>query len=119
MTYVDGFVAAVPAANREAYRAHAGRAAELFREFGALRVVETWADDVPDGKLTDFRRSVKAGPGEEVVFSWIEWPSKATRDAGWAKMMEDPRMQRQDDPLPFDGKRLIYGGFVPVLELQP
>jgi len=116
MTYVDGFVVAVPAENREAYGAFAGRAAELFREFGALRVVEAWADDVPDGKLTDFRRSVQAEPGEEVVFSWIEWPSKAVRDAGWAKMMEDPRMQPGTEPMPFDGKRMIYGGFAPLID---
>ena len=115
MTYVDGFVAAVPAGRKDDYRAHAARVAALFTEFGALRAVESWADDVPDGKLTDFRRAVKAEPEEAVVFSWIEWPSKEARDAGWARMMEDPRMQAQPDP-PFDGKRLIYGGFAPLLD---
>ena len=111
MKYVDGFVVAVPAKNKEAYRELAAKAAPLFKEFGALRVVECWADDVPDGKLTDFRMAVKAGSDEEVVFSWIEYPSKEVRDAANATMMADPRMKALGDSMPFDGKRMIFGGF--------
>ena len=111
MKYVDGFVVAVPAENKEAYIAMAAKAAPLFKEFGALRVVECWADDVPDGKLTDFRMAVKAQDHEEVVFSWIEYPSKEVRDAANQKMMSDPRMKEFGESMPFDGKRMIYGGF--------
>jgi uncharacterized protein YbaA (DUF1428 family) len=116
MKYVDGFVVAVPAKNKEAYRELAAKAAPLFKEFGALRVVECWADDVPDGKLTDFRMAVKAGSDEEVVFSWIEYPSKEVRDAANATMMADPRMKALGDSMPFDGKRMIFGGFLPLLD---
>jgi uncharacterized protein YbaA (DUF1428 family) len=114
MTYIDGYVTPVAAANKAAYREAAVKAAVLFKEFGALRVVESWGDDVPDGKTTDFKGAVKAEPGEVVVFSWAEWPSKAVRDAGQAKMMADPRMK--DMQMPFDGKRMIYGGFEVLLE---
>jgi uncharacterized protein YbaA (DUF1428 family) len=116
MKYVDGFVVAVPAKNKEAYRELAAKAAPLFKEFGALRVVECWADDVPDGKLTDFRMAVKAGSDEEVVFSWIEYPSKEVRDAANATMMADPRMKALGDSMPFDGQRMIFGGFLPLLD---
>lgn len=116
MSYVDGFLAAVPTANREKFIAHAQKGDPVFIEFGALRVVECWGDDVPHGQLTDFFRAVQARDDETVLFSWIEWPDKATRDAGMKKMMEDPRME--DNPMPFDGKRLIYGGFVPLLDLK-
>ncbi|PKH21908.1 RNA signal recognition particle [Enterobacterales bacterium CwR94] len=116
MSYVDGFVVAVPVANKEAYRNMAAKAVPLFKEFGATRIVECWADDVPDGKLTDFRMAVKAQADETVVFSWIEYPSKAVRDAANAKMMEDPRMKEMGDSMPFDGKRMIYGGFSPILD---
>jgi uncharacterized protein YbaA (DUF1428 family) len=116
MKYVDGFVVAVPADKKEAYIALAAKAAPLFKEFGATRVVECWADDVPDGKLTDFRMAVKAEDNEEVVFSWIEYPSKEVRDAANAKMMADPRMKDMGDSMPFDGKRMIYGGFAPILD---
>lgn len=116
MRYVDGFLAAVPTGNREAFLKHAAAAAEAFREFGALRVVECWGDDVPHGKQTDMHMAVAAQGDETVVFSWIEWPSKEVRDAGMAKMMADPRMQPDVNPMPFDGKRLIYGGFVPILD---
>jgi uncharacterized protein YbaA (DUF1428 family) len=111
MSYFDGFVAAVPAANREAYRAHAAKAAPIFRQHGALNVVENWGDDIPKGKQTDFFRAVEAEEDEVVVFSWIEWPSKEVRDAAWAKLMDDPAMQPGANPMPFDGKRMIYGGF--------
>jgi uncharacterized protein YbaA (DUF1428 family) len=109
MTYVDGFVAAVPKANKQAYIDHAREAAELFKEWGATRIVESWGDDVPAGKQTDFMRAVQAKPDEAIVFSWIEYPDKATRDAAGQKMMTDARMQAMK--MPFDGARLIYGGF--------
>jgi uncharacterized protein YbaA (DUF1428 family) len=116
MTYVDGFLAAVPNANKKAFIKHATDSAKLFKEYGALKIVECWGDDVPDGKLTSFPMAVKKEADESVVFSWVTWPSKAVRDAGWAKMMEDPRMQPGANPMPFDGKRIIYGGFDVVLE---
>jgi uncharacterized protein YbaA (DUF1428 family) len=111
MSYVDGFVAAVPTANRDAYRRHAEAAVPVFKEHGALTVVECWGDDVPDGKLTSFPMAVKRKPDETVVFSWIVWPSRQVRDAGMKKVMVDPRLQPDINPMPFDGTRLIYGGF--------
>lgn len=116
MKYVEGFIVAVPAANKETYRNHAAKAVPLFKEFGATRVVECWGDDVPDGKTTDFRRAVKAEEGEVVVFSWFEYPSKEVRDAANEKMMTDPRMKAMGEQMPFDGKRMIFGGFVPILD---
>ncbi|MDB5698937.1 MAG: signal recognition particle [Alphaproteobacteria bacterium] len=114
MDYVDGFVVAVPAANKDAYLEQAREALALFKEFGATRMVECWGDQVPDGKVTDFKRAVQAKEDEVVVFSWIEWPSKEIRDAGMKKMMEDSRMK--DMKMPFDGQRMIYGGFQPILD---
>jgi uncharacterized protein YbaA (DUF1428 family) len=111
MNYVDGFVAAVPTANREKYERHARDMAAVFKEYGALTVAECWGDDVPEGKLTSFTMAVQRKDDEAVVFSWITWPSKAVRDESWAKVMEDPRVKTQSEPMPFDGKRLIYGGF--------
>ncbi|AGO55341.1 YbaA [Serratia plymuthica 4Rx13] len=116
MNYVDGFVVAVPAANKEAYLKLAAAAAPLFKEFGATRIVECWGNDVPEGKLTDFRGAVKAEADEVVVFSWIEYPSKAARDAANEKMMNDPRMKTLGEQMPFDGKRMIFGGFEPILD---
>ncbi|RDS82259.1 DUF1428 domain-containing protein [Dyella monticola] len=116
MSYIDGFVIAVPNANREQFIRHARTFDPIFVEFGAIRVVECWGDNVPDGKLTDFRRAVQAKENESVVFSWVEWPDKATRDAGMDKVMKDPRMNAAGD-LPFDGKRMIFGGFAPVVSL--
>jgi len=110
MTYFEGFVAAVPKANKEAYRKHAAGAAPLFEEFGATRMVEAWGDDLPKGKVTDFQDSVQARDDEEVVFSWLEYPDKATRDAANKRIRTDPRMQDMSD-MPFDGKRMIFGGF--------
>ena len=118
MTYVDGFVAAVPTANKQKFIDHAQKADSMFVEAGAIRVLECWGDDVPDGSVTDFRRAVKAEDDETVVFSWIEWPDKATRDEAMQKVMDDPRMQPDENPMPFDGKRLVYGGFSPVVELS-
>ncbi|MDW2981457.1 MAG: DUF1428 domain-containing protein [Rhodanobacter sp.] len=116
MSYIDGFVIAVPNANRDKFVRHAGTFDVIFLELGATRVLECWGDDVPEGKLTDFRRAVQAKPDESVVFSWIEWPDKATRDVGMEKIMKDPRIEAAGD-LPFDGKRMIFGGFTPVVEL--
>jgi uncharacterized protein YbaA (DUF1428 family) len=117
MSYIDGFVIAVPTANKDAYRELAERAAAVFREYGATHVVEAWGDDVPEGKLTDFRMAVKATADENVVFSWITWPSKEARDAGMKKSMEDPRLKPDSASMPFDGKRMIFGGFAPIVEI--
>ncbi len=116
MSYVDGFVAAVPTANKEQYIKHVEIAAEMFKEYGALKVVETWGNDVPEGDVTSFPMAVKAKSDETVVFSWVIWPSKEARDAGWKRIMEDPRMNPENNPFPFDGKRLIYGGFDVILD---
>lgn len=116
MSYVDGFMCAVPNDGKQAYLEMATKAAGVFSENGATRVVECWGDDVPDGKVTDMKTAVQAKPEETVVFSWVEWPDKATRDAGMKKVMEDPRMDPAQNPMPFDGKRLIYGGFAPILD---
>ena len=113
--YVDGCVIPVPAARKDDYRAMAPKMAALFREYGAVRVVDAWGDDVPDGKVTDFKGAVKATGEETVVYSWIEWPSKQVRDDAWKKVMDDPRM-REIGEMPFDGKRMIYGGFAPLLD---
>ena len=115
MRYVEGFVAAVPAASRESYRRHAAEAAPLFKEFGATRMVECWGDDLPDGKVTDFKMAVKAEAGENVVFSWIVWPSKAARDEGMKNFMADPRLAAMTD-MPFDGQRMVFGGFEILLD---
>jgi uncharacterized protein YbaA (DUF1428 family) len=114
--YIDGFVVAVPTANRDAYRRHAEAAAVVFKEHGALRLVECWGDDVPDGKLTSFPMAVKKQADETVVFSWITWPSREARDAGMQKVMADPRSKPEANPMPFDGKRLIYGGFNVIVD---
>lgn len=113
MDYVEGFVAAVPTKNKEDYIRHASEAAQIFKEHGAIRLVECWGDDVPTGKITSFPQAVQCGEDETVVFSWVLWPSRAMRDAGMAKIMHDPRMQ--ENPMPFDGSRLIYGGFQMIL----
>ena len=117
MSYFDGFVAAVPTANKAAYVKHAeGAWADMFKGMGALSMVETWADDVPGGEVTSFPMAVKCKDDEAVVFSWVEWPDKATRDAAWAKMMEaGPEGMGE---MPFDGKRMIYGGFAPIVQVR-
>jgi uncharacterized protein YbaA (DUF1428 family) len=122
MTYIDGFVIAVPKANKQKFIDHANNADSMFIEMGALRVIECWGDDVPNGTTTDFRMAVKAEPDEDVIFSWIEWPDKATRDKCFAAMMDpdnaDPRIDQSKNTMPFDGKRMIFGGFVPVVDLK-
>lgn len=116
MEYIDGFVAAVPAENKELYIKHARDSAVVFKDHGALRLVECWGDEVPDGEVTSFPMAVQCQPGEVVVFSWVVWPSKSVHDEGMKKIMEDPRMSNENNPMPFDGKRLIYGGFQKILE---
>jgi len=116
MSYIDGFVTPVPTANRDAYRKHAAQFAALLKEHGATGVVECWGDDVPEGKVTSFSMAVKREHSESVVFSWITWPSREVHDAAWKKLMADPRMQPGDRSMPFDGKRMIYGGFEVLLE---
>ena len=126
MSYIDGFVIACPKANKEKFIAHAEKADPVFMELGATRILECWQDDVSKGKVTDFFGAVKATEDESVLFSWIEWPDKQTRDAAMAKMNEmmenpelaDPRMDPVANPMPFDGKRMIFGGFVPVVTLE-
>lgn len=114
LPYLDGFLIPVPLANREAYLAAARAAAPIFREYGALAVVEAWGDDLPAGKVTDFHRAVAAEDGETVVFSWILWPSKVFRDEANARVMADPRFAEQ--AMPFDTKRMIFGGFQAILD---
>jgi uncharacterized protein YbaA (DUF1428 family) len=115
MSYFDGFVVPVPKGNRQAYLDMATKGLAVFKEYGATRMVEAWSDDVPEGKVTDFYRAVQAQPDEAVVFSFIEWPDKATRDEAWAKIMADERMKPEGD-MPFDGKRMFWGGFSPILD---
>ena len=117
MSYVDGFVAAVPTANRQIYKTHAEAAAVVFTEHGALKVVECWGDDVPEGTLTSFPMAVKRKDDETVVFSWVLWPSRQVRDEGMKAVMADPRVQAETNPMPFDGKRMIYGGFEVIVDV--
>ncbi len=122
MTYVDGFVIPVPAGNRQAFTRHAEMVDSLFLELGAIRILEGWGDDLPEGQLTDFRKAVQARDDETVAFSWIEWPDKETREAGMRRLGElmksDPRFDPAKNPVPFDGKRMIFGGFAAVVDLS-
>jgi uncharacterized protein YbaA (DUF1428 family) len=115
MTYIDGFVIPVSQGKKEAYRKMAQEAAPLFQEYGAIGIVECFEDDVRDGKVTDFRRAVNAEPGEHIVFSWIVWPDKATRDAANQRMMTDDRMKPGGE-IPFDMQRMVVGGFIPIFQ---
>lgn len=117
MDYIDGFVVPVPKNKRDEYIELAKLAAQIFKEHGALQVVECWGDDVPEGKVTSFPMAVQCKEDEIVVFSWIVWPSKTVRNEGMKKSMEDPRLQPSTHPMPFDGKRLIYGGFEKVVDM--
>ncbi|WP_416760359.1 DUF1428 domain-containing protein [Roseateles sp. So40a] len=116
MDYVDGFVLAVPNAKREEYRKLAQEASAVFKDHGALSVVECWGDDVPEGKVTSFPMSVQRKEDETVVFSWIVWPSRQVRDEGMKKSMEDPRMKHDPKDMPFDGQRMIFGGFEKIVD---
>ena len=116
MTYFEGFLVPVPESRRDEYRKHAADAAPLFHEFGVKRHVEAWDSDVPEGKVTDFRKAVDARADEKVVFSWFEYPDKAARDAANEKMTNDPRMKEMGASMPFDGKRMIVGGFDAIVE---
>jgi uncharacterized protein YbaA (DUF1428 family) len=120
MTYVDGFVLAVPTANKAVYKQHAETAAHIFKEYGAIKLVECWGDDVPEGEVTSFPLAVKRQADETVCFAWIIWPSRQIRDEGMKKVMDDPRMQPGSNPgseMPFDGKRVIYGGFEMLVDV--
>jgi uncharacterized protein YbaA (DUF1428 family) len=116
MSYVDGFLVPVPQNNKDQYRQMAQKMAAKLQDFGALQIVEGWGDDLARGKVTDFFMAVKAEAEENVVFSFIVWPDKATRDQGWEKLMADPEMQPGSHPMPFDGKRMFWGGFQPIVE---
>ena len=118
MTYVEGFLLAVPTANREAFRAHAEQAAVVIHDLGASRMIENWGDDVPRGKVNDFYGAVQAAEDETVLFSWMEFPDRATRDGANARMMDDPRMADFAAP-PFDGQRMLWSGFEVVLDTGP
>ncbi|MCY3859855.1 MAG: DUF1428 domain-containing protein [Gammaproteobacteria bacterium] len=121
MSYIDGFIIAVPTANKEKYIQHAFHINPLFKELGATRTMECWSDDISDGTLTDFRKAVKAKDDESIVFAWFEWPDKATRDRGVARMHElaqtDERFDESRFPVPFDGSRMIFGGFETIVEI--
>jgi uncharacterized protein YbaA (DUF1428 family) len=116
MTYFEGFIVPVPEANKDAYHKHAADAAPIFLDLGVKRHFEAWDSDVAEGKVTDFRMAVDAKPDEKIVFAWFEYPDKATRDAVNEKMRSDPRMQEMGENMPFDGKRLIMGGFDAIVE---
>lgn len=114
MNYVDGFLASVPNENKEKFLEHTKHFTKLVKEFGAISVVDCWEDDVPEGKLTSMPMAVQRKEGESVVLSWITWPSKEVRNEGMQKLMEDPRASEEEHPMPFDGKRIIYGGFTVI-----
>ena len=117
MTYFEGFVLPVPESRREEYRKHAAGAAPLFHEIGVQRHFEAWDSDVPEGKVTDFRKAVDAKPDEKIVFSWFEYPDRASRDSANEKMMNDPAMKELSaSSMPFDAKRMIYSGFDAIVE---
>jgi uncharacterized protein YbaA (DUF1428 family) len=115
MSYIQGFVIPVPNGKKDDYRRMCQQYASLFREYGAGRIVECWGEDVPEGKVTDFRRAVQAKPDENVVFSWIVWPDRATCDAASRKMRDDERMKPSGE-VPFDMQRMIFGGFSPLFD---
>jgi uncharacterized protein YbaA (DUF1428 family) len=114
MNYVDIYVCSVPTANRALYLEHANATTPIFKEHGALKVLECWGDDVPEGKLTSLPMAVKCQPDETVVFSSVAWPSRQARDEGMKKFMIDPRLESIS--MPFDGKRMIFGGFQTMIE---
>ncbi|MDE2577598.1 MAG: DUF1428 domain-containing protein [Hyphomicrobiales bacterium] len=109
--YIDGMVCAVPTAKKKQFETWSKAMAPIFSDHGARQIVDCWGDDVPEGKVTSFPMAVKKKADETVVLSWIVWPDKKTRDAGMKAAMEDPRMPKPGDAMPFDGQRLIFGGF--------
>lgn len=115
--YVDGYLLAVPATNKDKYGDMATKAAHVFKKHGALRVVEAWEDDVPEGKLTSFPMAVKRTEGEKIVFSWILWPSRQTRDEGMRNAMDELHKLMSADEMLFDGKRMIFGGFETLVDI--
>lgn len=122
MPYINGFILAVPTANKADFIKHAETSNSVFMDLGAQRILECWEDQIEDGKVTDFRKAVQAKADESVVFSWMEWPDKASHDAAMEKMPElmknDPRMNPETNPMPFDGRRMVFGGFEPVVTLE-
>src|SRR3954454_6414525 len=116
MTYFEGFIVPVPEANKAAYQRHATEFAPLVQNIGVARMVESWDSDVPEGKTTDFRKAVDAKPDEKIVFSWFEYPNRQARDAANEKFMSDPHMAEIGANMPFDGKRMIMGGFEAIVE---
>ena len=116
MSYIDGYVIAVPTRNRAAYEDLARRMVPLFKKHGATGMVETWGNDVPGGKLTSFPLAVQAKEDESVVFSWITWPDKDSRDKGWKAVLQEPEMDMEAAEHLFDGKRMIFGGFDVIVE---
>lgn len=117
MAYVDVFVAAVPTAQKQIYLDHAQKMDQMFKDAGALEVLESWGSDVPEGRLTSFPMAVKCAPDETVATGWIKWASKEARDGAWAELMKRPEMQPGASTMPFDGKRMIFGGFEVILEM--
>ncbi len=115
MHYVDIFIAAVPTENKASYTAHAERMAAVFKDHGAIEVVDVWGDDVPEGETNSFHTAVMRQADETIASGWVTWPDKASRDTGMQAMMSDARMQEED--MPFDGKRLIFGGFEKIVDL--
>ena len=114
MSFLDITVIPVPTANKAAYLEHSRLTTPFFKEAGATSVTETWGEDIPDGKVTDFKRAVQLQDGETVAVGWITWPDRATRDAAWEMLMQDERMMKMD--MPFDGKRMIFAGFEVIAE---
>mgnify|MGYP000639411725 CR=1 FL=1 len=115
MPYIEGFLAPVPEDKRDEYLAFSKKSAPLFKEIGVTRLVECWGDDIAKGKQTDFYRAVDAQDGETVVFSWMEYPDKAARDAAYEKMENHPGFAEMGE-MPFDGKRMIFSGFQPIFD---
>ncbi|NSX55432.1 DUF1428 domain-containing protein [Parasulfitobacter algicola] len=117
MSYISGFLLAVPTANKDEYKKHAEAAWPIFKDYGCLSCHENWGVDVQDGKVTSFPMAVKKEDNETVVFSWMIWPDKKTADDGWEKMMNDPRMEQLAE-MPYDGMRMMWGGFEPLVDMR-
>lgn len=114
--YIDGFLLAVPAQNKKAYEDQARQFWDVIKDYGAVSMQENWGDDIPEGKVNSFHTAVLRKDDEVVVFSWTIWPDKKTRDEGWQKMMADERMAgMKPESMPFDGQRIMYGGFTPLV----